>query len=232
MNSRGNVVLGLLLVPALLLTGCGGSEDDPTAGRSTEEVLTLAKKQFDEASSVHMTLSTEERPTSGDAVLGAEGTLTQQPGFDGQVTVVLGGFNADVPVIAIDGKVYAKLPLTPRYAVIDPAEYGAPDPAAFADPDRGISGLLLQLEDPRKAGRKRDGSEVLTTYEGTLAGDLVAPIIPSADASGSYATTVGIDSEGRIVSLRVTGEFFAHDGPVTYDLELDDYGKAVTVAAP
>ena len=32
-------------------------------------------------------------------------------------------------VIAVDGKVYAKLP-TPGYTAADPADYGAPDPAA------------------------------------------------------------------------------------------------------
>jgi lipoprotein LprG len=230
MNRRA-VLSGLVLVPVLVVTGCGGSSD-PTDGKSAQEVLTLAKEKFDEAASVHMRLSTDARPSSGDAVLGAEGTLTRQPGFDGQVTVVLAGFDADVPVIAVDGKVYAKLPLTPRYTVIDPAEYGAPDPSDFADPDRGISGLLLKLDGAEKAGRKRDGDRVLTTYEGTLSGDLVEPIIPSADSAGSYETVVGIDEDGRIVSLRVTGDFFAHDGPVTYDLELDDYGKSVTVSAP
>ena len=34
-----------------------------------------------------------------------------------------------MPVVAVDGKVYAQLPLTTGYQDIDPAEYGAPDPA-------------------------------------------------------------------------------------------------------
>ena len=181
---------------------------------------------------MHLTLSTDATPKSGDAVLGAEGSLTHQPAFQGQVTVVLGGFNADVPVVAVDQKVYAKLPLTPRYVPIDPAEYGAPNPAAFADPDRGISGLLLQLDGAKETGRKRDGSQVLTIYSGTLRGELVDPIIPSADKSGTYQTSVGIDDGGRIVTLHVTGDFFAHDGPVTYDLALAEYGKSVEITAP
>lgn len=231
MKRRSVPSISLVLAAVLLASGCGGTSD-ATEGKTPLEVLTAAKEHFDTARSVHMTLSTDATPSRGDAVLGAEGTLTQQPAFEGEVTVVLGGFNADVPVISVNGTVYAKLPLTPRYTAIDPAEYGAPDPAAFADPERGISSLLLELDEPERSGRKRDGDQVLTTFKGTLSGDLVAPIIPSADEDGTYETTVGIDDKGRIVSLRVTGDFFEHDGAVTYDLTLDDYGRSVTVDVP
>ena len=131
MNRRAasvSVVLGVLVALLLALSGCGGS-DSATKGKSTREVLTLAKQKFDRTRSVHLVLSTDDTPTKGDAVLGADGTLTHQPAFEGKVTVVLGGFNADVPVVSIDGKVFAKLPLTPKYVTIDPGEYGAPDPA-------------------------------------------------------------------------------------------------------
>lgn len=230
MNRRAaalSVVLALL-VP---LTGCGGS-DGATKGKSTHDVLVLAKEKFDSAKSVHLVLSTNDTPTKGDAVLGADGTLTHQPAFEGKVTVVLGGFNADVPVVSVDDKVYAKLPLTPKYVTIDPAEYGAPNPADFADPDKGISGLLLQLEGAEKAGQKREGDRVLTTYTGTLSGQYVKPIIPSASESGSYRTTVGIDQDGRISTLEISGGFFAHDGDVTYDVRFTDYGKSVKISAP
>jgi lipoprotein LprG len=214
------------------LTGCGGSDDPPAKAASTQDVLAQAKQKFDKARSVHLTLSTDDKPTSGDAVLGAEGTLTHQPAFEGKVTVVLGGFNAEVPVVSVDDKVYAKLPLTPKYVPIDPSEYGSPDPADFADTSKGISALLTKLAGAKKAGQQRDGSQVLTTYTGTLTGDLVEPIIPSASKSRSYRTTVGIDQDGAIVTLRVTGDFFAHDGDVTYDLKFDDYGKSVKISAP
>jgi lipoprotein LprG len=228
---RRTAALSVVLAVLLPLSACGGS-DAATDGKSTKDVLALAKEKFDDTKSVHFTLSTKATPTKGDAVLGAEGSLTHQPAFEGQVTVVLGGFNADVPVVAIDDEVYAKLPLTPKYVPIDPGEYGAPNPADFADPDKGISGLLLELEDAKQDGQKRDGDQVLTTYTGTLTGDLVQPIIPSADDAGSYRTTVGIDESGRIITLRVTGDFFAHDGDVTYDLVFDDYDKDVEITAP
>jgi len=231
MIRRTTALTGVVLALLLPLSACGGS-DTPTKGKSPQEVLALAKKKFDAAKSVHLKLSTDDTPTKGDAVLGANGTLTHQPAFDGKVTVVLGGFNAEVPVISVGDKVYAKLPLTPKYVPIDPSEYGSPDPADFADPSSGISGLLLELDGAKKDGEKRVGDEVLTTYTGTLPGSLVDPIIPSADKAGTYRTAVGIDEDGRIATLRVTGSFFAHDGDVTYDLAFDDYDKSATISAP
>jgi len=231
--TRRTAALSVVLALVLPLSACGGS-DTPASpkGKSTQAVLAEAKQKFDDAKSVHLALTTADKPTSGDAVLGADGTLTHQPAFEGKVTVVLGGFNAAVPVVAVDDKVFAKLPLTPKYVAIDPAEYGSPNPADFADPAKGISGLLLELQGAKKTGQKRDGDQVLTTYTGTLSGDLVKPIIPSASASGSYKTTVGIDQDGRIATLTISGGFFAHDGDVTYRLTFDDYGKSVTIAAP
>jgi lipoprotein LprG len=224
-------LLALTLGPLVGLTGCGGS-DEPAKGSSAGDVLAAAKKNFDKASSVHLTLSTDSRPSSGDAVLGADGTLTHQPAFKGEVTVLISGFNADVPIVSVDGKVYAKLPLTPKYATIDPSEYNAPDPADFADAEKGISGLLLQMDDLTEDGSERDGKQVLTRYSGTLDGALVAPIIPSADASGSYDAVVGIDQDDRIVTLDVTGDFFAGGGDETYRIKFDDYDKSVKITAP
>jgi lipoprotein LprG len=232
-RARSIAVAGVLLVLALPLSGCGGSDPAPAKdGRSAEAALAEAKKNFDDASSVHLKLSTESKPTSGDAVLGADGTLTHQPAFDGKVKVVLSGFNADVPIVAVDGKVYAKLPLTPKYAEINPSEYSAPDPAEFADTSKGISGLLLKMDDVEKEGTKRVGKQVLTTYSGTLKGSYVAPIIPSADEASTYKTVVGIDQDDRIVTITVTGEFFAGGGDETYELTFDNYDKSVKISAP
>jgi lipoprotein LprG len=146
--------------------------------------------------------------------------------------VLLRGFNADVPIVSVGGKVYAKLPLTPTYTTIDPSEYGAPDPAEFADTSQGISGLLLKMEGVEEAGKERAGKQVVTKYSGTLSGSYVAPIIPSADDSGSYETVVGLDGDDRIVTLQVTGEFFAGGGDETYTIDFDHYDKSVKISAP
>ncbi len=229
-HARLLAVVLALAVP-LALAACGGSEEKREPASPTQ-ALETAKRHFDEAVAIELDLSTKAKPTSGDAVLGATGTLTHQPAFEGSVKVVISGLTADVPVVSVDGKVHAKLPLSPVYSEIDPSEYGAPDPADFADPDQGISGLLLQMGDVERGDQMRDGDDVLTTYTGTLDGALVKPIIPSADAGGSYTAKVGIDEDGEMATLSVTGDFFAHDGQVTYDISFDYDDDAVTITAP
>jgi len=229
---RPAAVAGVVMALGLSLAGCGGEDKPKDSGAGATAVLAKAKKNFDDAASVHLTLSTDSKPSDGDAVLGADGTLTHQPAFDGQVSVLLSGFSADVPIVAVDGKVWAKLPLTPKYAEIDPSEYSAPNPADFADTDKGISGLLLQMGGVSEDGTERNGKQVLTRYSGTLDGALVAPIIPSADEGSTYKAVVGIDQDNRIVTLTVTGEFFSGGGDETYELTFDDYDKSVKITAP
>lgn len=216
---------------AALTAGCGGSGGDG-AEVSPQAAMEKAKQLFDDSASVQLEMTSDAEPDGGSAVLGAEGTLTHQPAFEGEVSALISGFKADVPLVSVDGAVYAKLPLTPAFAEIDPAEYGAPDPAEFADPDSGISGLLLQLEGLAADGQIRQGGAVLTTYAGELSGELVAAIIPSAATEETFETVVGIDDGGQLASLAVTGDFFADGGEATYDIAFDGYGENATVTAP
>lgn len=226
----GAVVLGFLV------TGCGGGGGSNSGSDPCQSVgapaaaLATAKKALDKAPSIAFTMSTGSVPKSGNAVLGANGTLTHQPAFQGTVDVFIFGGRKSVPVVAVDGKVYAQI-LTPSMQPINPSDYSAPDPAAFADPATGISGLLLKLTDLSGCQGKLAGKDRVAEFSGTLAGALVAPIIPSASASGSYRTTVGLRSDGSVATLAVTGNFFDADGDVTYDLSFTQ-GQSVTVTAP
>ena len=230
--SRGRMITSLVAVLAglLLVTGCGnGSESD---GRSATQVMKEAKKNFDESRSVAIALSTDSTPTSGNGVLGATGTVTRAPAFEGEVKVLLSGLTATVPVTSVGGKVYAQLPLQPEFTVIDPTDYGAPDPAAFADPETGLSALLTRIEGLQEKGETRRGEQVLTSYTGSLPGVAVKEVIPSADAAQDYRTRVGVDGDGFARTVRVTGAFFAGGDEVTYDVQLDDYDKDVEITAP
>jgi lipoprotein LprG len=194
--------------------------------------MAAAKKSFDDASSVRIALSTDSTPTSGNGVLGATGDITHDPAFEGDVKVVLSGLTATVPVTSIGGKVYAKLPLQTKYAVIDPAEYGAPDPADFADPEQGVSGLLTSVEGLKAGDEERSGDAILTKYTGTLPGTAVKKIIPSAVAKETYETEVGLDEDGLATTVQITGPFFTGNEDVTYDVVLSDYDKGVEITAP
>lgn len=234
--ARGRLValLGVLLAAALLLSGCGGdskAKDEPK-GKSPTEVMTQAKKLFDDASGVHIELSTDATPPPGsNGVLGATGDLTQQPAFEGDVKVIFTGVTLNTPVTSVDGKVYAKI-LSTKYSTIDPAEYDAPDPADFVDPDKGLSSLLTQIEGLKKGKETRSGDQVLTSYSGTLPGAAVKEIIPSASAKKTYETKVGVDDKGYARTVEVTGVFFSDNKDVTYDVEFSDYGKDVKITAP
>jgi lipoprotein LprG len=228
------IAFAVLGIVSLLLTtaGCGSDSGGNEPSGDVRAVLGAAKKKFDETASVHFTMATKSVPSRGNAVLGADGTLTHQPAFKGEVRVLFSGFTTSIPVVSVDGKVHAKLPLTPAFATIDPGEYGAPDPADFADAEEGISGLLTQLGGPKKSGESRVGKQVVTTYTGGLPGGVVSRIIPSAAKTSDYAVVVGIDEDGRLATLKVTGDFFSGSGDVTYNLTFDSYGKNVTISAP
>jgi lipoprotein LprG len=232
--SRPLRLVVLALVAALALTACGGSDGGKKAAAKTPaQVMASAKKHFDDASSVHIKLSTDSTPPAGsNGVLGASGDITHEPAFEGDVKVLLSGLTATVPVTSVGGKVYAKLPLQTGYSTINPDEYGAPDPADFADPDKGLSSLLTQLDGLEKGKQTRSGGEILTSYTGTLPGSAVKAIIPSASAKKTYQTEVGVDEKGFATTVKITGIFFSAGDDVTYDVLLTGYGKGVEITAP
>jgi lipoprotein LprG len=229
---RALSLLAASLVTPMLLTGCGGDGAAKKDAPSPTEVMEQAKKHFDDASSVHIALSTGSTPTSGNGVLAATGDVTQDPAFKGDVKVVISGLTATVPITSLGGKVYAKLPLQTKFSVIKPSEYGAPDPADFADTESGLSSLLTQIDGLEEKGRKRSADTILTTYTGTLKGATVKKIIPSAVADESYDTSVGVDEKGYATTVKVTGPFFSGSDDVTYDVKLDSYDKGVEITAP
>lgn len=223
--------LAIALLLATLVMGCGGGAK-PTAQKSPTAVMAQAKKNLDSANSVHIVLSTDSTPSAGDGVLGATGDITQAPAFAGEVKVVLNGLTATVPITSVGGQVHAKLPLQTKYAVINPSEYGAPDPADFADPENGLSGLLTKLQDLKRGKQTRSASTILTSYSGTLPGAAVKKIIPSAVAAQTYQTVVGVDQKGYARTVKVTGSFFTGNGGVTYNLVFSGYDQGVQITAP
>ena len=154
-----------VVVPALLLaTGACSGGDDDEGGDSPEDALAAAKKTLDETSGVEIALTTEKLPSGVDGVIEATGTGTHAPAFEGEIKVVVNSLNVDVPVVAVEGAVYAKLPFTTQFAPIEPGDYGAPDPADLMDPDSGISELAHRgrgRRGGRPGPRRRPGAHDL-----------------------------------------------------------------------
>lgn len=226
----------LALTGALLiaLSGCGGDKDSPGAADQTpEEVLAVAKTTLDETSGLKLTLSTTDLPDGVTGILEASGIATSAPAFEGSITVSLSGQAFEVPVVAVDGLVYAELPLTSGYQEVDPGEYGAPDPAGLVSPETGFSSLLPETTDLAEGESIRGGSnnaEILTEYTGTVAGSVVANIIPGA--SGDFDATYTITEDGELREAVLTGVFYADEDSMTYTVGFDDYGTQQDITAP
>ncbi|MDT0187198.1 LppX_LprAFG lipoprotein [Microbacterium sp. ARD31] len=223
----------LLSLPALAACSgdSGGAAED---GRSAEDVLAEAATKLTETSGVELDLSTGTLPEGVSGIAKAAGTVTQAPAFEGSITVVFAGQTAEVPVIAVDDKVYAQLPFTQgAWDTVNPKEYGAPDPSQLVGED-GFAGLLGLTESPEEGESVRGGdnnTEVLTTYSGTVPGDAMDAIIPSS-AGDSFDVEWQVNDDGELRKATLTGVFYPRSDPMTYTVEFDGYGAEKEITAP
>lgn len=235
MRPRSMMAVSAALAGLLAVTACsggGGSKADVTKAPTAAEQLATAKKTLDDAASVHLTLRSQDVPKSVDGVLGADGDGTHAPAFKGTFDARLKGLQASVPVIAVEGSLYLKLPFAPAYIKTDPQTYNAPDPASFFAPDHGITTLLPATKDPVLGETARDGKEVVRTITGTLPGKAVADLLVIGDQSGSYQVTYGIvQDDNQLRTVKLTGPFFP-GATSTYTLRLDHYGDPVEINKP
>ena len=229
MASRPLVSLTLALGVALALTACGGSSA-PKVDPAT--ALQTAEQKLADTSGVAFTLRTDDLPEGVEGVSSASGTITDAPAFQGTLGVAtkLGSFQ--VPVVAVNGKVYAQIPLTPGWSEVNPEEYGAPDPAGLTDRTEGIPAILAATTDTKAGGQVRGGAdhkEILSSYTGSVPASAVQKLIPSA--SGTFAATYRVSADGELREASLTGAF---NGPqtMTYALSLADYGTTKDIAAP
>jgi lipoprotein LprG len=222
-----------VLAPALLLAtaACSGG-DSGSGGDSPADTLATAKKALDDTSGVKIGLTTDQLPKGVDGVVEASGTGTHAPAFDGSIKVVVNSLNVDVPVVAVQGDVWARLPFTTKFVQIDPSDYGAPDPADLMDPENGLSAWLTAAEGVEKGDQVRDGDQVLTSYSGSLPGTAVAGVIPSADKSADFDATFQLDDQDRLVKADVTGPFYGSKGDVDYQITLSAYGTDKDITKP
>ena len=229
---RRAAALLVAVAAALALSSCSG-EKSAADTRSPDEVMTLAKQKLDDTSGVSLTLSTDDLPSDVQGIKDATGIGTHDPAFDGSITVVLSGNAFNVPVIAVGGKVFAQIPLTPGWSDVDPSEYGAPDPAQLMSPDKGFSSLLAAttgLEEGESVRGGADPNEILTEYTGTVPGDVVDNVIPGA--SGNFAATYTVTADGELREAVLTGVFYPKSDSMTYSIGFDHYGTDKQITAP
>ena len=224
-------LLTLLLACAVLTTGCDGGS---SSGGDPEAALKTAQQKLESTSGVRISLNTDNLPDGVQGVRSASGTVTDAPAFDGTLGVVLSAGSFSVPVRAVDGKVYARIPLTPAWSEVDPGDYGAPDPAQLLSADQGLPAILAATTDPKAGDQVRGGTdnkEVLTTYTGTVPGSAVAHLIPRASGD-TFQASYAVTSDGELRQMSLTGVFYSGKPSMTYTLMLTDYGTTADITAP
>lgn len=225
-------LIGLALT-ALLLTGCTGGDDEPSADPGElADRLSTARAQIDDAQSLEMSLVTKELPQGTTGLLSAEGQGNHDPAFEGKVTVVTGGTSLDADVVSVGGELYVKTGFSPRFMTFDPDSLGAPDPATLLDPQEGVSRILELTEDLDQDGRSRDGEDVLTTVTGTLPGDVVSAILPTAEETGTFSVRYRLTDDDELRDASISGPFYEGADDVTYRLSLVASDDPVQVTAP
>ena len=223
------VALIALLLAAPVLSGCSGG----SSGQSASDLLAKAKKTLDSTKTLHFVLDSTGAPAGGTALTGGEGDMQRPSSFRGTLKVQVSGSTVDLKVVSIAGKVYAQLPFTSSYSVIDPSSFGFGDPGALLDPKTGISQLLTAVRSPELGAQKRVGGDVVREVTGDLPGDLVQKLLTSKDASKPVHATFSIATDsGQPRRVELTGPFFAADKDGTYILQLSKFGADVHITAP
>ena len=225
---------GARLLLATLLAGpvlgaCGGGEPDETAG----DLLARAEQTLDAAETAHFVLTSEDAPDTGTLLVGGEGDIARPASFQGTLQVRTLGSAVDLEVVSVDGTVYAQLPFTTGYSVVDPAQFGFGDPGALLDPESGISQLLAEADGAELGEERRVDGEVVQEVTAQLPGELVADLLTSADPGSPVDARFSVSSDsGELRRAELTGPFFDPGADATYTLELSDFGADVEITAP
>lgn len=227
-----------LIVTALSLTGCTGSNDKGADPDKLAARLATAKRVIDGAETITLSLATPKLPTGVTGLLSAKGQGKQGKGadpaaFKGKVTVVTGGSSLDAEVIAIGDKVWAKTSFAPVYLTIDPKTLKAPNPADLLGPQgEGLPVILVKTDKLTGGQQSRDGKDVLTSISGTISGRVISEFLPSAEESSTFKVIYRLTDDDVLRDARITGAFYPKGGDVTYLVKLDASDSPVSIEAP
>lgn len=227
------------LAGAVTLTGCSSTSGKKVIKTSTGETpvqrLQAVKKVLDGTTGFHLDVTSSDVPSTASGLLSASGDGTHAPSFKGDLTVQLAGASAGVPVVAVGGKVYAKLPVAPVYTTIKPSTYGAPDPnVLFSSGPGGLSSLLPMTQQAKLGTKQRNGSETVDTISGTLPSSAVHTTLGfGKDSTGlDYVVQYQVSAKSELRQVRMTGPFFDAGSMTSYVLKLTKYGTKVNVTKP
>ncbi len=226
-RAAGFVTGVVIAVP--MVAGCGGGEPEETA----DQLLARARTTLDEADSLHFVLTSEGAPTTGTALVGGEGDVARPASFEGTLQVLAAGGALDLAVVSVDGTVYAQLPFTTGYSVVDPAQFGFGDPGTLLDPETGISQLLADADSAELGEERRVDGEVVREVTAELPGERVEQVLTSEDPSQPVQARFSVATDsGELRRAELTGPFHTAGQDATFTIELSDFGADVEITAP
>ena len=129
------------------LTACSDDKEPVSNGKTADEVMELAKTTIDDTSGLTISLTTDDLPDGVTGIVAAEGVGTHAPAFEGTITVRLLGNSVEVPVIAVDGEVFAVAAAHQRLPDHRPRRVRRTRPRPADEPDEGFSSLLPATTD-------------------------------------------------------------------------------------
>ncbi len=228
------------LAGAVTLTGCSSTDSKkPDASSSSSanplQRLDAVKKVVDAAAGLHLEVTSAQVPSSVNGLLSGSGDGSHAPAFKGDLTVQIAGASAKVPVVALDAKVYAKLPIAPVFTVVDPSTFGAPDPAVlFSTGPDGLTSLLPKTQAAKLGAQQRNGAETVDVINGTLPSNAIRKVLGfGKDATGlTYDVEYQVTAKDELRQVKITGPFFEAGGKTSYLLSLTKYGTKVNVTKP
>jgi lipoprotein LprG len=226
------VVAATALAVGLGAAACTGEEQTQAKGQSPAELLSSARTKLETSPSVSFTLESAGLPGKAVGVSGARGTgRFTPPSFKGTLNATISGVTGTVDVVAVEKDVWMKF-FTPDYNPIDPADYGAPNPAQLFDTKTGITSLVDKTQGVQKEGTVRDGPDVLATVKGTLPGSAVADLLVVGDRAATFDATYGITNPGGELRRVVLSGPFYKGATSTYTLRLKRLDQAVEITRP
>ncbi|HEU4489919.1 MAG TPA: LppX_LprAFG lipoprotein [Jiangellales bacterium] len=208
--------------------------DAPAAETPTPaERLAEAKDVLDATPSVSVELTGEGLPTTGIVLVSGTGVAAHPSSFEGELRIAQSGLAATVPLVSVDGTVWAQLPFTTTFTEVDPSSFGVGDPGRLIDIEAGVSGLLTADPDPDDLGEVRVEGEVLEEYEAVLPGAVVGSLLTIADRGATVSARFAVDpATSELRRAVLAGPFYTGGGEQTYTLLLDDYGVEADIRAP
>ncbi|HEY7052114.1 MAG TPA: LppX_LprAFG lipoprotein [Mycobacterium sp.] len=231
LRRTGIALLAALGCSAALLAGCSKSSDEQKSSAPLPDAATLVKQSTQttrDLKSAHLDI-TVDGTIEGLPIKTLTGDLTNAPtvAAKGHAKVTLGGNDAEVDFVVLNGTLYGSL---------DPGIWNSFGPAAnlydvsvILNPDTGLANVLANLSNP-KAGEHETIKGVKTVkVTGDVSADAVKKIAPKITVSGAVPATVWIREDANHDLVRAELEPSSGN---TISMTLSNWNQPVSVEKP